>query len=207
MIKSFFKEHAFAIITIILLIICAAGLYFTIQNNGKIQAQLTATIQSNDELKQQNLELMRKTSEMEQKLLDVTTKKVDEPVASNTTTSVEYVSKESPNDADVQVVNSAPKVIVQAGDGLTYDMTPKSTSKQEIVDGKVVVTNHQQLDIDVDKMVQDRYKDRLNDINKQQQAELQAKQDEINKLERVNKRVEKQRAGYAIGALLIGLAF
>ena len=150
---------------------------------------------------------MRKTSEMEQKLLDVTTKKVDEPVASNTTTSVEYVSKESPNDADVQVVNSAPKVIVQAGDGLTYDMTPKSTSKQEIVDGKVVVTNHQQLDIDVDKMVQDRYKDRLNDINKQQQAELQAKQDEINKLERVNKRVEKQRAGYAIGALLIGLAF
>ena len=83
----------------------------------------------------------------------------------SSSTQVVYVEKSSPNDADVEVNKSIPKVIVNAGDGKSFEFTPTSESKEVIKDGKVVITEDNTLTIDIEKITDARFKDRVDALN------------------------------------------
>lgn len=117
----------------------------------------------------------------------------------SSSTQVVYVEKSSPNDADVEVNKSIPKVIVNAGDGKSFEFTPTSESKEVIKDGKVVITEDNTLTIDIEKITDARFKDRVDALNAKHELELKEAND---KLEAVNKKLKitkRQRDFYAAG--------
>lgn len=126
----------------------------------------------------------------------------------HSTTQVAYVEKQSANDADVEVTKSVPKVRVTAGDGTNYDFTPDVNTSKTIKDGKLVVTEDSSLNLDIEKIVDARFKDKVTAITAKHDVELKAKDEQIDKLNRKLSITKKQRDLYActtIGAVGTGL--
>ena len=120
-----------------------------------------------------------------------------------THTVVQYVEKSSPDDADVELAKKPPKVVVKAGDGTSYDFTPEVQSGQVIKDGKVVLTEDNTLTLDVEKIVDARFKDKVEAIEAKHKLEMDTKNAELDKINRVLKRTRKQRDFY-VGTAIIG---
>ena len=71
---------------------------------------------------------------------------------SKTRTEIVYVEKDSPDDADFQVNKAAPKVVINAGDGQSYEYTPDTHSYQSIENGKMVLNEENVLQLDIEKI-------------------------------------------------------
>ena len=112
-------------------------------------------------------------------------------------TVIQYVEKSSKDDADFQIDKTPPKVIINAGDGNVFTYSPDSKSYQNIKDGKVVVTEENTLNLDIEKIVDSRFKDRIEAINSKHELELQAVNDQLNKTNDKLKITKKQRDFYA----------
>lgn len=119
-------------------------------------------------------------------------------------TEIVYVEKDSPDDADFEVNKTPPKVIVNAGDGNSYEFTPDSNSYQNIKDGKVVITEDNTLTLDIEKIVDARFKDRLDAINASHELELKEKDEIIDQKQRKLDITKKQRDFYAAGFVATG---
>lgn len=117
----------------------------------------------------------------------------------NSRTGVDYVEKKSPNDADIEINKTIPKIIINAGDGSSYDVTPSSKSYQTVKNGKVVINEDNSLTLDIEKIVDARFKDRIDAINASHQLELKKKDEIIDQKERKLKITKKQRDFYATG--------
>lgn len=127
---------------------------------------------------------------------------------SQTTTQVVYVEKESPDDADFEVNKAKPKVIINAGDGESYTYTPDTHSYQSIVDGKMVLNEENVLELDIEKIVDARFKDKTEAMLAKHDVEIKEKDDKIEKLEKKLSITRKQRDFYGAvaGAGIIGVA-
>ena len=112
-------------------------------------------------------------------------------------TVIQYVEKSSKDDADFQIDKTPPKVVINAGDGNVFTYSPDSKSYQNIKDGKVVVTEENTLNLDIEKIVDSRFKDRIEAINSKHELELQAVNDQLNKTNDKLKITKKQRDFYA----------
>ena len=181
--------------TLIIVGICF-GIYKLYNQSILTSAALDAAQKEIATLKQKNGDLSIELAKAKKDYMELGSKQT-------TNTIVHYVEKSSPNDADVQVDKKPPKVIVNAGDGKTYDMTPEVQSGQVIKDGKVVLTEDNTLTLDVEKIVDARFKDKVDAIEAKHKVEIDTKNAEIDKINRVLKRTRKQRDFY-IGTAIIG---
>lgn len=120
-----------------------------------------------------------------------------------TETVIQYVEKETPNDGDFQIDKKPPKVVINAGDGLSYEYTPDTKSFQSIKDGKVVVSEDNTLTLDIEKITDARFKDRVDALNAQHALDIDEKNKEIDNLNRKLKVVRRQRDFYG-GVVGIG---
>ena len=82
-------------------------------------------------------------------------------------------------------------------------MTPEVKSGQVIKDGKVVLTEDNTLTLDVEKIVDARFKDKVQAIEAKHKLEMDNKNAELDKVNRVLKRTRKQRDFY-VGTAIIG---
>lgn len=112
------------------------------------------------------------------------------------TTQVVYVPKTSPTDADVEINKAAPKVKVTAGDGTAYEYKPDTKSTQNIKDGKLVVSEDSTLHLDVEKIVDARFKDKIEALQAKHDQEIKAKDAELDKTKRKLNITIKQRDFY-----------
>lgn len=129
----------------------------------------------------------------------------------NSTTKIEYVEKESDNDGDFEINKKPPKVVVNAGDGTSYEFTPDLNSYQSIQNGKVVVTEDNTLTLDIEKIVDARFKDKVDALEAKHELEMNEKQSELDKVNDKLKITKKQRDFYGAafattlgGTLIIG---
>ncbi len=124
-------------------------------------------------------------------------------------TVIQYIEKTSPDDADFQIDKKPPKVIVNAGDGVKYEYTPDTKSMESIKDGKVVITEDNTLTLDIEKITDARFKDKIEAINSKHKLDLEEKNKEIDKLNRKLKITRKQRDFYGgvagLGIIGIGI--
>ena len=136
--KEFLSSTLGKILTTILSVLIIVGICFALYRfyNQSVlaSAALDAANKQIEELKRKNGDLAIEVAKAKKDYMELGSKQT-------TNTIVHYVEKTSPNDADVQVDKKPPKVIVNAGDGKTYDMTPEVKSGQVIKDGKVVTKN------------------------------------------------------------------
>ena len=128
---------------------------------------------------------------------------------SKTRTEIVYVKKDSPDDADFQVNKAAPKVVINAGDGQSYEYTPDTHSYQSIENGKMVLNEENVLQLDIEKIVDARFKDKTEAILSKHELELKQKDEEITQLQDKLSITKKQRDFYGAvaGAGVIGAAF
>ena len=198
--KEFLSSTLGKILTTILSVLIIVGICFALYRfyNQSVlaSAALDAANKQIEELKRKNGDLAIEVAKAKKDYMELGSKQT-------TNTIVHYVEKSSPNDADVQVDKKPPKVIVNAGDGKTYDMTPEVKSGQVIKDGKVVLTEDNTLTLDVEKIVDARFKDKVEAIEAKHKIEIDTKNAEIDKINRVLKRTRKQRDFY-VGTAIIG---
>ena len=198
--KDFLSSTLGKVLTTILTVVIVIGICFgiyTLYNKAVLaNAALDAANKQIETLIKQNGELSVQLAKAKKDYMEMNTK-------TTTNTIVHYVEKASPNDADFQVDKKPPKVIVNAGDGVTYDMTPEMKSGQVIKDGKVVLTEDNTLTLDVEKIVDARFKDKVEAIEAKHKLEMDNKNAEIDKINRVLKRTRKQRDFY-VGTAIIG---
>ena len=196
----FFKSTLGKILTTILGIVIAVGLCYGIYRLYNQAVSASAALEAAQKeiatLKQKNGDLAIELAKAKKDYMELGSKQT-------TQTIVQYVEKTSPNDADVELTKKPPKVIVNAGDGKSYDFTPDVATSQNIKDGKVVLTEDNTLTLDIEKIVDARFKDKVEAINAKHDVEIQAKQAELDKVNRVLKRTRKQRDFYA-GTAIIG---
>lgn len=128
---------------------------------------------------------------------------------SKTTTQIVYVEKDSPDDADFEVNKAAPKVVINAGDGQSYEYTPDTHSYQSIENGKMVLNEENVLQLDIEKIVDARFKDKTEAILSKHELEIKQKDEEITQLQDKLSITKKQRDFYGAiaGAGVIGAAF
>ena len=128
---------------------------------------------------------------------------------SKTRTEIVYVEKDSPDDADFQVNKAAPKVVINAGDGQSYEYTPDTHSYQSIENGKMVLNEENVLQLDIEKIVDARFKDKTEAILSKHELEIKQKDEEITQLQDKLSITKKQRDFYGAvaGAGVIGAAF
>lgn len=181
--------------TLVVVGICY-GIYKMYNQSVLANAALEAANKQIETLTKQNGDLAVQLAKAKKDYMELGTK-------STTNTVVHYVEKSSPNDADFQVNKQPPKVVVNAGDGVTYDMTPEVKSGQVIKDGKVVLTEDNTLTLDVEKIVDARFKDKVQAIEAKHKLEMDNKNAELDKVNRVLKRTRKQRDFY-VGTAIIG---
>ena len=127
---------------------------------------------------------------------------------SKTKTEIVYVEKDSPDDADFQVNKAAPKVVINAGDGQSYEYTPDTHSYQSIENGKMVLNEENVLQLDIEKIVDARFKDKTEAILSKHELEIKQKDEEITQLQDKLSITKKQRDFYGAvaGAGVIGVA-
>lgn len=199
-ITNFFSKTIGKIISIvvIVLIIIGAG-YFVVNLYNKyntVNHNLELANKKIEELTNQNGNLSIELAKAKKDYMELDSKQ-------STTTVVHYVEKTSPNDADVQIDKKIPKVVVNAGDGKSYNFTPNVSSQETIVNGKVVITEDNTLHLDIEKIVDARFKDKVEAIDAKHKLEIDKKNEEIDKINRVLKRTRKQRDFY-VGTAIIG---
>ena len=198
--KNFLSSTLGKVLTTILTVVIVIGIcfgFYTLYNKMVLaNAALDAANKQIETLIKQNGDLSVQLAKAKKDYMELGSKQT-------TNTVVHYVEKSSPNDADVQVDKKPPKVIVNAGDGKTYDMTPQVQSGQVIKDGKVVLTEDNTLTLDVEKIVDARFKDKVEAIEAKHKVEIDTKNAEIDKINRVLKRTRKQRDFY-VGTAIIG---
>ena len=126
---------------------------------------------------------------------------------SKTKTEIVYVQKDSPDDADFQVNKAAPKVVINAGDGQSYEYTPDTHSYQSIENGKMVLNEENVLQLDIEKIVDARFKDKTEAILSKHELEIKQKDEEITQLQDKLSITKKQRDFYGAvaGAGVIGV--
>lgn len=112
-------------------------------------------------------------------------------------TIIQYVEKSSKDDGDFQIDKKPPKVVINAGDGNVFTYSPDSKSYQNIKDGKVVVTEENTLNLDIEKIVDSRFKDKVEAINAKHELELKAANEQLEKTNAKLKITKKQRDFYA----------
>ena len=198
--KEFFSSTLGKVLSIVLGIVLVVGIGYGFY---KLYNQSVA---ASEALKDANLKIAQLTKQNGDLAIELAKAKKDymEMNSKSTTkTIVQYVEKKTPNDADVEVTHKIPKVVVNAGDGKSYDFTPDSKSAQNIVDGKVVLTEDNTLHLDIEKIVDARFKDKVDAINAKHTTELKEKDAQVADLTKKLKRTRKQRDFY-VGATIIG---
>ena len=186
------KNTILKIITGLLILGLVYFCYSLHKTNSQLSKDLAANTQQLENLLKLNGDLTTQLAQAKKDYMELGSN-----VSSST--QVVYVEKSSPNDADVEVNKSIPKVIVNAGDGKSFEFTPTSESKEVIKDGKVVITEDNTLTIDIEKITDARFKDRVDALNAKHELELKEAND---KLEAVNKKLKitkRQRDFYAAG--------
>jgi hypothetical protein len=86
------------------------------------------------------------------------------PLFQDTTTTISYDSKQSKNDADVEITNTVNPVKVSYN-GKTEELNTTTTEKQTTEGGKVVVKQDTTTTIDIDSIVNRQIADRIDDYN------------------------------------------
>jgi chromosome segregation ATPase len=198
--KEFFSSTLGKILSAILGVILVVGIC------TGIYKLYTQSVEASAALKEANAKIAELTKQNGQLAIDLAKAKKDYmemDSKATTKTVVQYIEKKSPSDADVEVNHKVPKVIVNAGDGKSYDFTPDSKSAQNIVDGKVVLTEDNTLHLDIEKIVDARFKDNVEAINAKHTTEIKEKDAQVADLTKKLKRTRKQRDFY-VGAAIIG---
>ena len=185
-------------ILIIAGIIFSYNMYVKAKEYDKVKAKLDEAITKVEKLTKENGQLAIDLAKAKKDYMEL-------GMNSKVETVVQYVEKTSPNDADVALNKKPPKVIVTAGDGKEYDFTPDAKSAQVIKDGKVVLTEDNTLKLDIETIVDARFKDRVDAINAKHDLEMKEKNAELDKINRKLKITRKQRDFYA-GTLVVGTA-
>ena len=190
------KENLSIILAIVMLVVLGYGAYW---GYGKIEAaeqKFLALQEQNEKLIKQNGDLAVQLAKANKDYMELSSTQRNQ-------TSVVYVEKESPNDADVEVRNAPPKVTVTAGDGIKYDMTPTVSSSQTIKDGKLVVNEENNLTLDIEKIVDARYKDRIDAVKAGYELKLKEENENATKWQNKYKRACRQRDFY-VATTVIG---
>ena len=198
--KNFLASTLGKILTTILGTLLVVGIFYGLYRmyNQSVLAN-AALIEANkkiETLTKQNGDLSTQLAKAKKDYMELGSKQT-------THTVVQYVEKSSPDDADVELAKKPPKVVVKAGDGTSYDFTPEVQSGQVIKDGKVVLTEDNTLTLDVEKIVDARFKDKVEAIEAKHKLEIDTKNAELDKINRVLKRTRKQRDFY-VGTAIIG---
>ena len=198
--KDFLASTLGKILTTILGTLLVVGIFYGLYRmyNQSVLAN-AALIEANkkiETLTKQNGDLSTQLAKAKKDYMELGSKQT-------THTVVQYVEKSSPDDADVELAKKPPKVVVKAGDGTSYDFTPEVQSGQVIKDGKVVLTEDNTLTLDVEKIVDARFKDKVEAIEAKHKLEMDTKNAELDKINRVLKRTRKQRDFY-VGTAIIG---
>ena len=180
----------------ILVILLAAGSYYFYNQAHAANAALDAANERITTLTKEKGDLATQLAKAKNDYMELKSNQ-------KTNTVVQYIEKTSPNDADIELTKKPPKVLINAGDGKTYDFTPDVVSAQNIKDGKVVLTEDNTLTLDIEKIVDARFKDRVDAIEAKHEIEIKEKNAELDKVNRVLKRTRKQRDFY-IGTTIIG---
>lgn len=183
------------ILVVILLIIAGVFAYNHISTTfANYEKQIT-------ELTDQNGQMAIDLAKAQKDYMEMSSK-------SKTTTQIVYVEKDSPNDADFQVNKAAPKVVINAGDGQSYEYTPDTHSYQSIENGKMVLNEENVLQLDIEKIVDARFKDKTEAILSKHELEIKQKDEEITQLQDKLSITKKQRDFYGAvaGAGVIGAA-
>lgn len=180
---------------IIVLLVCFLGYEFYSMRTGLVEANAKIA-----QLTETNGELVSDLAKAKKDYMELESNQ-------KTNTVIEYVEKESPNDADFQINKTTPKVVVNAGDGLKYEYTPDSKSMEQIKDGKVVISEDSTLNLDIEKIVDARFKDRVDTLNAQHALAIDEKNREIDNLNKKLKVVRRQRDFYGgiVGFSAVGI--
>lgn len=189
---KFDKNTAFAVIAFVIVAFMGYRLYAFDQSLALANSRIETLIKQNGELVQElakaKKDYMELTSKYESK------------------TAIDYVPKSSPDDGDFEVAKEAPKVIVHAGDGNSFEYQPSVNTFQSIENGKVVITEQNTLELDIEKIVDARFKDKIEALEAKHALELKAKDAEIEALKAKLKITKKQRDFYgaAFGTTVAG---
>lgn len=185
------------VIGVIAIVIGLLGNYNKMKeiNEENLQA-INELTEQNNKLLEQNAELINEVAKLKNNYMTLNT-------GEKTETVIEYVEKESPDDADFEVNQNAPKVVVNTGDEQKIEYQPSVSTSSDIVDGKMVMTTDSTLELDVEKIVDARFNDKLETINLQHEFELQARDDIIEAKNEELKRTKMQRDIYG-GIAIIG---
>ena len=180
---------------IIVLLVCFLGYEFYSMRTGLVEANAKIA-----QLTETNGELVSDLAKAKKDYMELESNQ-------KTNTVIEYIEKESPNDADFQINKTTPKVVVNAGDGLKYEYTPDSKSMEQIKDGKVVISEDSTLNLDIEKIVDARFKDRVDTLNAQHALAIDEKNREIDNLNKKLKVVRRQRDFYGgiVGFSAVGI--
>lgn len=203
-IKKFLGNNISSIIKVILciavvgIIIGIIGYY-----NGKINEINDNNTKALNELAAQNNKLLEQNTELINEIAKLKDNYMTMDTNEKTQTVIEYVEKESPDDADFEVNQNAPKVVVNTGDDQKIEYQPSVQTSSHIKDGKMVMTTDSTLELDIEKVVDARFNDKLETINLQHEFELQARDDIIDEKNKELKRVRMQRDIYG-GIAIIG---
>ena len=119
-------------------------------------------------------------------------------------TTIQYVEKTSKDDGDFEVNQKVPKVVVNAGDGNRYEYTPDAKTSSTIKDGKMVMTTENSVNIDIEKITDARFKDRVEALESKHKLELKERDEQIDTINRKWKMARRQRDFYASVAVVEG---
>ncbi len=183
-----FKNNSITtnIIVIIVAVMIFIGYLFYNNMNGKLEAA-NAKI---EKLQLENGSLVEDLAKAKDEYVTLETKAKNQ-------TSVVYVEKTSEKDGDFEVNKKIPKVVINAGDGYSYEYSPDSKSYQNIKDGKMVITEEKSLTLDIERIVNDRFKDKIEALNAKHEIELNKVNAELKQTQDKLKITRKQRDFYA----------
>lgn len=127
----------------------------------------------------------------------VEVREVKVPVEAKAKTQIQYVEKETPRDADVQITKEKPQVVVDYnGEQTKFDTLDNETQKFD--KGKLQVDQTSRVTLDVTPIVQ---KEVQSAVNQNTKELTKAKNDEVAKVKSEEK---KKRHRHELGAFLTG---
>lgn len=176
------------IVLVILIVAGGYGLYRYINNKAsaneaKLQSQITELTKKNGDLAVELAKAKNDYMEMKANPLEKTT--------------IQYIEKTSKDDGDFEVNQKVPKVVVNAGDGNKYEYTPDAKTSSTIKDGKMVMTTENTVNLDIEKITDARFKDKVEAIEAKHKVEIKEKDDKIDTINRKWKMARRQRDFYA----------
>lgn len=191
------KHNSYYNIFIILLIaLLSFGTFYFLNLYKSTEKLNNELINQNNKLVSENGSLVEELAKSKKDYMELSTNQKNQTI-------VEYIEKESPNDADVEINQGQPKVIVSIGDD-KLEYVPEINSSSKIENGKLVVTTDNILNLDIEKIVDARFKDKIESMEAKHQLELENKNKELEKINAVLKRTRKQRDLYASVSLIEG---